>query len=52
LTITLETIYDNRALKGTGVKQSIKGFKKLNIDLLGNISELPHEIVRKPFTKK
>jgi len=52
LTVILDTIYDNRALKGTGVKQSIKGFKKLNIDLLGNITEPPHETVRKPFTKK
>jgi len=51
LTVTLETIYDNRALRSTGVKAKTLGFKKLQIDLLGNITELPHETVRKPFTK-
>jgi len=52
LSVTLDTIYDNRALRGTGVKTKTLGFKKLNIDLLGNITELPHETLRKPFTKR
>ncbi len=52
LTVTLDTIYDNRALRGTGVKTKTLGFKKLNIDLLGEITEAPYETVRKPFVKK
>jgi len=52
LTLQLDTLYDNRALKGTGVKTKTLGFKKLQIDLLGNITELPYETERKPFTKR
>jgi len=52
LILKLDTFYDNRALKGTGVKTKTLGFKKLQIDLLGNITELPSETERKPFTKR
>ena len=52
LTLKLDTLYDNRALKGTGVKTKTLGFKKLQIDLLGNITELPYETERKLFKKR
>jgi len=52
LTLEFNTDYDNRALRGTGVKTKTLGFKKLQIDLLGNITELPFETERKPFIKR
>jgi len=52
LTLDFNTDYDNRALRGTGVKTKTLGFRKLQIDLLGNITELPFETERKPFIKR
>ena len=52
LAVSLSTDYDNRALKRTGVKTKIKGFKKLKIDILGDITSLPFETERKPFVKR
>ena len=52
LSLVLDVIYDKRALKGTGVKTKIKGFKKLKIDLLGDITEVPLEEKRRAFTKR
>jgi hypothetical protein len=54
LSLKLDVEYDNRALTGTGTsaKSKIISFRKLKIDLLGNITELPYETERKPFIKR
>ncbi len=52
LSLEFDVNYDNRALKGTGVKTKILSLKKLHIDLLGNITEVPYESERKPFIKR